>query len=798
VTTIAQVAVALATALTAASVVYHVALAPLPFPASERLVALSHTAPGINLPEVGQSAATYTEYKQRVTALSGIALWGAGLAVVAQDGGTTEQRTVLSVTPEFSSVLGVRLQAGSDIPAEPSTGCTVLLGEGYRRTHFSGVTAALGRALTIDGELCSVVGVLPPSFNFLDLDVDIVKPLRFAAGQLVVGNFRYNAVGRLGDAGLEDARVQLTTALAALPSKYPFTKGFSRAEYERARLTPTIELLKTKHIGAVAGLMRVVLIATVLVCVAALISTLHLTLLRDVRRHDRTVVAAILGATPRQLRMDAAWESALIVLASAGLGLATAAIALELLSAWPLTGLPRLSTVRLDRISLAVCAVYGLAVFLAIMAGHLWPRRGRLSLRSLSVNYRSATATPSAATAVALLLATATTLATVSFIVTVLLSRVMLSARTMDDGFQSDGVISVRMRIPERLRPDARATAVLIQESARSLQTLPGVENVMAVSALPFETVRQGDTLYVQGEAPERPAQLSQPARFKWVGGSLTAVLGIPVVAGRELTWSDSFSTSTSIAVSRSLATQLWGHPDRAVGQKLRNRTQSEWWTVVGVLGDTLDDGPFKAAPPVLYLPLLVPDLWNQRPYVQRAVAFALRPKHTAPVPTESEIRRALTSVTGPGAVIGSVKSVASLKNALTAKPMFANTVGILCSIVTCAVALLGLYGFVSSAVVARRREFAIRHALGSTPIGILLVACRRIALITAGGVVVGCLAAHSMWMYMSPTLIGGTVAVHRGTYSMAAAVMFVIVSVSIVSPAWWRLRLGSVNLNES
>src|SRR5215204_4904673 len=173
------------------SVVYGVLLKPLPYHEPERLVAVWHRAPGLNIPLLEQGAATYFTYRESTRVFEDIALWDSQ-EVSITGAGEPERAHGLRVTDGLLGMLRVQPLLGrfftreDDAPGAPRR---AILSHGYWQRRFSGAPDVIGRSLNIDGRTCEVIGVLPPSFKFLRSHPAVLLPFQFSRADVRVGEF---------------------------------------------------------------------------------------------------------------------------------------------------------------------------------------------------------------------------------------------------------------------------------------------------------------------------------------------------------------------------------------------------------------------------------------------------------------------------------------------------------------------------------------------------------------------------------------------------------------------------------
>jgi putative ABC transport system permease protein len=217
------------------SVVYGVLLKPLPFPEPERLVAVWHRAPGLNIPLLPQGAATYFTYRESGRVFEDIALWNAEEVSITGEG-EPERASVLWVTDGLLPILRVQPLLGRFFTREddaPGTPRHAILTHGYWVRRFGSAADAIGRSLIVDGKPCEVIGILPPSFKFLRTDPAVLLPFQFNRADVRVGDFSYRGVARLKPGvTLEQANADVARMIPLTFDRFAMWPGLSRKMFE--------------------------------------------------------------------------------------------------------------------------------------------------------------------------------------------------------------------------------------------------------------------------------------------------------------------------------------------------------------------------------------------------------------------------------------------------------------------------------------------------------------------------------------------------------------------------------------
>lgn len=364
------------------SIIDGVLLKPLPYSHSEQLVTLRHTAPGINIAVLNMAPSLYFTYRDENRVFQDVGMWStstSSITAVAQP----EQVDVLMVTYSLLSILNVPPALGRGFlfaDEDPKRASTVILSDGYWRSHFGGDRAVLGRRMTIDGNPVEVIGVLPPSFQFMDQHFSLLMPLQFDRAEVRLVNFSFEGVARLKPGvTIRQADADVARMVPMATAKFPPNPGFSPKVFEAARIGPNILSLKDDLVGDSGNTLWVLMGTVAIVLLIACANVANLSLVRADARQQELAIRAALGAGWTRIAGDLLLEYLLLGVVGGALGLALAAAALRTLTAAESANLPRLSNVSIDPwvlafalgISLASGLAFGLIPVVKYASPHL-------------------------------------------------------------------------------------------------------------------------------------------------------------------------------------------------------------------------------------------------------------------------------------------------------------------------------------------------------------------------------------------------------------------------------------------
>jgi putative ABC transport system permease protein len=753
--TLFTIAIAISANTAIFSVVNGVLLRPLPYPEPERLVGVWQTAPGLNIPDLNASPSTYFTYRADKQAFTDIGIWqGDTLSVVGM--GEPEQVPALDVSDGVLPLLGVRPALGrifthtDDLPGSPKT---ALLSYGYWQRRFGGDHTVLGRRLQMDGEPREIIGMLPRDFRFLDRNADILVPLQLNERESFIGDFSYQALARLKPGvSLAQANADVARMLPIMVRKFRPAPGMNLEMLASARLGPNVRPLKQDVVGNVGPVLWILLGTVGVVLLIACANVANLLLVRtEGRQHELTICAA-LGASRWEMARPILLESVTLGLLGGAGGLALGYGAVHLLVALAPSHLPRLQEISIDSNVLAF------TFFLSLLAGLLFglipvlkyttPQLG-MSLRE---GGRALSESRQRHRARNVLVVTQVALALVLLISSGLMIRSLQALKRVQPGFtQPEQIQTLRVYIPEAEAKDPVRVVRLWSEFVQRIAALPGVTAVGLSNSITMDGHTDNDPIFVEGLVNVE-TKIPPLRRFKFIGPGYFGAMGNPLLAGRDLTWTDSLEKRQVVVVSESFAREYWGRPSAALGKRIHETPKAPWREIVGVVGDERDDGPDQKASSLVYWPLLIDHLWGQENSVRRSLSFAIRSPRTGSSAFLDEIRKAIWSV-NRNLPVAEVRTVREIYDRSMARTSFTLLMLALAGGMALLLGMVGIYGVISYAVALRTREIGIRMALGAQHRAVRRLFVQQALVLTSIGLAIGLVMALAETRLMSSLL---------------------------------------------
>ena len=728
VTSIGTLALAIGAVVGMFSVVNTVLLRPLPFPDADRLVVVSGTAPGSDLPDrFGLGQEFYLHYKERSQLLSGIFLFGAGTSTLRTED-RVERIPMAFPTNDIYATLGARPQVGR-LPVPDDDDRVVLISDRLWSTWFGRDPAVVGKTYFIAGEMRQVIGVMPPAFSFPSEETLLwvageVRPAEIRPGQLgapVVARMKPGVTR-------EQLADELTRVSKELPARFGGSPSYARIiERHSAIVEPMLDRL----VGPTASTSLWVLLAAVtVVLLIACANVANLFLVRSAGRNRDLAVRRAIGASRAQLVRLQMVEAFLVALLAGALAVILSVVTLPLFLRAAPEGIPRLNLVRLDWPALA--AAFGLVVVAALACGAIpslqasSPDLGRLRDGS-----RGSTARRHLGRDV--LVVGQTALALVLLIGSALLVQSFQRLRSVDPGYDTDDIYTFQFA-PEQARlADGPAWGRLHLDFMDRLRALPGVTAVGVVNNIPLDEGTPTERFLTDSMAQNGGGTLLDS---NFAGGDYFRVMGIDLLRGRHFTADEAVTPNNNVITSRSAAARLW--PDRdPLGQRIRRTGDtSQWFTVVGVVEDVKQNDWRDAGEAIVYFPLTGP---TPTAWALGSPAYVVKSPRAPSL--GHEVRELVRRVAPEAPVYREYTMEFLAQRSMVQLSFTMLTLGVI-SALAMILGAVGLYGVLAYVVAERTREIGVRIALGATAGAVRRMVVSQGAKVVLVGTVVGIAAA--------------------------------------------------------
>ncbi|MGA7461158.1 MAG: ABC transporter permease [Candidatus Korobacteraceae bacterium] len=681
------------------------------------------------------------------------------------------------VSADYFRVLGVEpvLGRGFDAADDQHNGPNVVvLSDGLWRRRFAGDRAILGRQITLDDNLYTVIGVMPKSFeNAVAPTTQLWAPLQYDPSLPADGRewgHHLQMIGRLAPGvGRSDARNELGVILHTLGQIY--AKGFnSSGGVPKGMLVNPLQADITRDVRPA---LLAILGAVVLVLLIACVNVTNLMLARGAQRRGEFAMRAALGANRMRLVQQLLTESLLLAGIGGLIGILLANGGVRLLVALSPADLPRVGAIGVDNtvllFALGITTLVGLVVGLmpALHASHSDPHAGLQQNTRTTVGGHQMTRRALVVSEVAIAL--------VLLVSAGLLLRSIQRLFAIPPGFDSSHLLTMQVQeYGHRFDKDADR-ARFYEQALLAVRQVPGVVDAAFTSQLPLSG--DFDSYGVEFEA--HPGDLSSEGFRYAVDPSYFDVMKIPLLRGRLLNERDRAGAPVAVLLSDSYAKRMFAGRD-PIGQRVRigpdyGHPDKPWATVVGVVGDVKQLSLGLSDAEAFYT---TPTQWY---WVDDVQSLVVRTRGDAAVMAPA-IRRAIWSVDKDQPVVR-VATMENLVAASEAQRHFALVLFEAFALVGLILAATGIYGVLSGNVAERTREIGVRAALGASPANILRLILRQGMTLTGLGVAIGLLGAVAASRALL-TLLFGVSPLDPLTYAGVVAVLAAVAAIACWIPA--------------
>ena len=749
---ILTMALGIGTATAIFTLVDGIVLRPLPFPDSERVIAICEVSQDFqdycvaSPPNVRDMLAT-----AGVIAEAGVArTWRYSLT-------EGSERTTLSAgiaTPGFLRVHGVRMELGrlfTDQELEEGSNHVVVLTHDFWMRWSNGDRSVIGTEVVLDNMEFTVVGVLDADAWIPDFDwVDSWTPLTASPENTDQRNWRgFSTVALLDDGvSLEAASSALDATYAALVQEYPDVNGGWGLR---------VNQLRDQVTGDIQPALQIFSIAVACLLLIGCANVANLLIVRAMARTPEFAVRASLGADQGRLARQLLTECVTLSVPGALAGLVLAAVAVQQGLAYAPEGIPRLDEVGID--ARVVVFAFALSAVTALVFGLVpaW----RVSRTDVAQILRSARH-GDAGTA---RLRRAILLGQVALAVALLVGaglavKGFAGFLRWDPGFDRNGLVTTWISADFGQVTSGEQMVELFSSAAAEIASFPGVESVGQSSAGPLFGGIETDPIIIDG----RPSEADAMAMVQWfdIGPRYFETMGTPLVRGRQFQESDNDGSPAVAIVNQALAARYWpdGSPLGAVVTVEEHEAR-----VVGVVADMRPFQPGEATRPAIY--------WPKRQYRRGATYLIIRTDVDAQV--LGRLVKDRLDQEYPALNVSSFSTLDERVARALVGPRF--NVFLLAAFALSAVLLatIGIYSVVAYSVGQRTPEIGLRLAVGARPTGIVRAVVSDGARQAVVGAAIGLMGAFALTRSLGAMLYG--VSATDWTVFSGVATFFVLVA---------------------
>ena len=771
-TAVAVIALALGIGANTAifSVVNTVLLRPLPYKDPEQLVMVWEDNSRHGYPRDTPAAGNYVDWRDQNSVFSSMA---AVDEVNFNLTGTGDPERIKGrrVSVSLFPLLGVDPQLGRVFTAaedQPGAEGVVVLSQRLWQRRFGGDPAIVGKTLTLNDEIHTVVGVMPARFKFPENDDELWVPIAFTAQEAANRNRHYlEVVARLKPGvTLEQAQSEMTTIGARSQQQYP---------QSNTDLSVAVTSLHEQLVGDIKPALLILLGAVGLVLLIACANVANLLLARAAIRQKEIALRVALGARRWRLLRQFLTESVLLATLGGILGLAIAYAGLLLLGSFIPENISQAREISLDLkvlgftllVSLLTGFIFGLAPAIQALRmnqSETLKEGGRDSVTGRSgKRLRSLLVTAEVAVSLVLLIAAG------------LLINSFLRLRNIDPGFKVDRLLTMKIELPEPKYEAFERRAAFYTDLIQRVQSLAGVRSAAVTTNLPL--YRQGNSISIRVEGrPDPPPGQELIVVTRIISPAYFDTMSIPLLAGRQFTDQDTDTTPNAVMISETMAKRFWPG-ENAIGKRLaagRVRTDADWIQVVGIVKDVRQFELNAEPRPQMYVSYRQADFFAPEDLVVKT--------NVDPANMAASVRKAVWEI-DKDQPVSNIKTMEEILADSIARQRFSMLLLGVFAGVALLLAAVGIYGVMSYSVAQRTHEIGIRMALGAQTGAVLKLAVGYGLKLVVAGVLIGLIAAFALTRLMS-TLLFGVTPTDPATFALISLLLIGVAAVASYIPA--------------
>jgi putative ABC transport system permease protein len=780
-TAIAVIALGIGATTGAFSVTDFVLIRPLPFTDPDRLVKLWESTPGYRMMEL--SGPNYRDWKASARSFESMAAYHFD-EITLLAAGEPKRLNGTAVTADLFPTLGVKPLLGRTFTPkddEPGAPGTIVLSYRLWQTEFGGDPGVVGRALVLDTEASTVIGVMPRDFHFPRSDAIYWTPARFGQRDFADSERTNNwleVVARLRPGvSLAEARAELDLIAKRLEQQFP---------KENKNTGATIFALGAE----ISERSRLLLIAlsgaAVCVLLIACANLANLLLARVLSRRREMAVRAAIGAGRDRLVRQLMTESLLLAGIGGALGIAIAVAAVPLLTQLVPASLPIAERPSVDIRVLLFAVTLTIGTGVAFGLAPVIRVGGKRDLEGLREGVRSGGAQKERVRS--MLVMTEVAASVVLLVSAGLLIRALWTIQSVDPGFKADGVLTLRTELPSPEYAPVAAREGFYARVLQQVRALPGVTSAGYISFLPMSSFRGGIwPVTIAGDPATSQAirDAEHVAVIRYVTPGLFDALGIPLRRGRDIRDSDGQRTQYVAVVSESFARRYWPGED-PIGRHFTFAFADR--EVVGVVGDVKFRGLERVSEPQVYL--------SSQQVGDGAITFyspkALAVRSQVPPASLAPAVRDIVRRADPKVPITEQQTLGNLIEVETASRAVQVRILGAFAVIAFFLAAIGIHGLLAFAVSQRSQEIGVRMALGAQAGDILRMVVTRGVVLAIAGIIPGVLLAYVAGRSMQ-ALLAGIPAADPLTFTAVALLGLVMTMAGTLVPAIRAVRVDPI-----
>ena len=765
-----------------------VALRPLPYPESDRLVELWGNVERQVVERRGTSIPDYLDWKAKSKSFDLMSAWSYG-GIIMYGAGAPERLSGEYVAGEYFAALGVQPIMGRVLTSADDEGdapLVAVIGERLWERAFGRQPDTIGKSIQFGNQAFTIVGIAPATFTGRSDSAEVWVSMIATTppqGRAARGSRGFPALARLAPGvSLQQAQADITNVAQQLAQAYPQTN-----EKRGVEVSP----LANEVFGQIRPAISLLFGAVAFVLVIACASVASLLLARtESRRREFSLRRAIGADESRLVRLMLA-ESAWVVFLGGTVGCLLALWAGDALLALSPVQLPSFAAPGVDWRTMSFIVALGVVITFAVgLSPMASMRRHSLSqdLREGAVEARGG----ASARSLQFIVAGQVAVTVMLLVGAALFGRSFAALAKFDPRFNPDGVVTMRVQLPmvagAQAAPPAQGQAVDAGAASlallEDLRGLPGVTHAALASTAPFTGM---SAIFYAAEGMGTVDATNRPRAFVHrVSPDYVQTLGLRLMDGRVFDGTDLGATASNVIVTSALVQRFWPGQS-AIGKRIKqgNLTdKSPWWTIVGVV----QDANLRGIP---QNPTNDPDIFL--PFNERARAFAALIRTdgdpNALIKPATEVMRRREA----GVAVFSPQSMRTLVDQQLSASRFLTWLTSVFAITALTLAIIAIYGLLAYWVGQRTREIGVRAALGANRGQLMGLVVGQGLMLAVIGVIAGGVAAAGLSRFVE-TQLYSVKPLDIASFAMTAGVMIATAVIASVIPALRALRIDPIN----
>jgi putative ABC transport system permease protein len=664
------------------------------------------------------------------------------------------------ISPEAFPMLAVPPYLGRVFTEQDSrldSDRTVVLSYAFWRRRFDGESSVIGRTLLLDNQVYTVIGVMPPRFNWAG---EVWAPYGLFGNEAShtsrvsgVGN---EVMGRLKPGvTIARARAEMSAIAARLGQQYPDSN-----RDVGVRITPLIELVTREIRTSLMALMGAVALVLLIACA----NVANLLMARAATRQRELAIRATLGAGRSRLVRQLLSECLLLALLGSLAGLLLARGGLELLlKLLPNDNISAEASIGID------ARVLGFTLFLTLLTTlicSLLPAlrfsRGAV-LEGLKDGARPGDGASGNQRMRGALVTLEVALSVILLVGAGLLIKSFSALQQVDLGFRKESLLTIDLALSSGKYSHQQQLELFYRDALERVNATPGVQSAAFISDAPFSSLGAGMPLVREGQSFTSLQELSDRiCRYFITHGDVVSALGSPLIAGRGFTPQDTLN-SQPVAIINQAAAERYFPGENPLGKRIKlgvpdnlvqpGMEKASWLTVVGVVKNLRQSGFGQEYQETGYIPLTQAPPGTLMSLLLKSSTLLVRSTKD-PVALVNTVRRQIHSIDPDLPLARVATAEARVDDSLQPQRFNTFLMGLFAALAVL-LAMVGLYGVLSYTVVQRKHEIGVRMALGAQTRDLLILVVRQGMTLTLIGMVIGLGAAIGLTRMIKNLLFG-------------------------------------------